>query len=185
MKGWASFSVMSAALAAAIALAGCGNRAADASAANESANAASASAGAIERGRYLVAIMDCAGCHNTGAFSPHPEQGYLEGGTIGFEVPGLGVFYPPNLTPHPDAGIGRWSEAEIVATIRTGRRPDGRELAPAMPWHAYSRLTDADAAAAAAYLKSLPPSDHRVPGPATPQTAPAPYLTVRTPAVAR
>jgi mono/diheme cytochrome c family protein len=135
----------------------------------------------VERGNYLAAIMDCAGCHNTGSFSPKPEQGHLEGGTIGFEVPGLGVFYPPNLTPHPEAGIGGWSEADIVTAVRTGHRPDGRILAPAMPWRSYSALTDEDGKALAAYLKSLPPSPHRVPNPATTDTAPQPYLTVAQP----
>jgi cytochrome c553 len=92
------------------------------------------------------------------------------------------VFYPPNLTSHPDAGLGRWSAQDIVRAVRTGVRPDGRQLAPAMPWHAYSALTDQDAAALAAYLKSLPPSPNRVPGPATKDTAPRPYLTIVPPA---
>jgi mono/diheme cytochrome c family protein len=138
----------------------------------------------VERGQYLASIMDCSGCHNIGSFSPKPEEGHLQGGTIGFEVPGMGVFYPPNLTPHPDAGIGKWSERDIVTAVRTGRRPDGRILSPAMPWHAYSHLTDEDAAALAAYLKSLPPSPHVVPGPSSKEMAPQPYLTVAPPAKA-
>lgn len=157
---------------------------------DESANAAGRTAinvqtastrNAFERGRYLVTIMDCAGCHNTGAMSPNPQAGYLEGGTVGFEMPGMGVFWPPNLTPHPDAGLGTWSEAQIVAALRTGVRPDGRQLAPIMPWPSYAKLTDQDARAIAAYLKSLPPSDHKVPTPAQPGSAAAPYLTVKTP----
>ena len=159
----------------ALGLAACGQ------ANGENARQAGAATSGIERGRYLATIMDCAGCHNEGAFSPDPGKGHLTGGTVGFEVAGMGVFYPPNITPHPDAGLGRWSEAEIVKALRTGERPDGRVLAPAMPWHAYSALTDADAAAVAAYLKSLPPSPRKVPGPATPETAPAPYLTVKAP----
>jgi mono/diheme cytochrome c family protein len=139
---------------------------------------------AVGRGKYLAAIMDCAGCHNVGSFSPKPDEGYLQGGTIGFEVPGMGVFYPPNLTPHPDAGIGKWSEDDIVKAVRTGQRPDGRILAPAMPWHAYSHLTDEDAKALAAYLKTLRPSPHMVPGPSSKENAPQPYLTVAPPAVA-
>jgi mono/diheme cytochrome c family protein len=125
--------------------------------------------------------MDCAGCHNMGSFSPKPEAGHLQGGTVGFEVPGLGVFWPPNLTPHPNAGLGRWSEPESVAALKRGKRPDGRQLAPAMPWPAYAALTDGDARAIAAYLKSLPPSDRRVPNPTQPITASAPYLTVKAP----
>jgi hypothetical protein len=136
----------------------------------------------LERGRYLASIMDCSGCHNIGSFSPKPDEGYLQGGTVGFEVPGMGVFYPPNLTPHPQAGIGTFSEQDIVTAVRTGRLPDGRILAPAMPWHAYSHLSDEDALALATYLKSLPPSPHTVPGPSTPENAPQPYMTVAPPA---
>lgn len=132
----------------------------------------------VERGRYLATVMACADCHNVGSFGPKPEEGYLQGGTVGFDVPGLGIFYPPNLTPDPAAGIGKWSKEEIVTALRTGKRPDGRILAPAMPWHSYSALTDEDAGAIAAYLKSLAPSAHRVPPPATKATAPQPYLTV-------
>ena len=152
---------------------------------HSSATANSGSESRLERGRYLVSIMDCSGCHNIGSFSPKPDEGVLQGGTIGHEVPGMGVFYPPNLTPHPDVGIGKWSEHDIVTAVRTGRRPDGRILSPAMPWRAYSHLTDEDALALATYLKSLPPSPHVVPGPSTKDNAPQPYLTFAPPAKAR
>lgn len=111
---------------------------------------------ALERGAYLARIMDCAGCHmprdTSGA--PRVEAG-LSGGTIGFEIPGLGIFWPPNLTP-AKSGLGDWSDAEIAEAIRHGRRPDGRVLSPAMPWMAYSELQDEDLAALVAYLKSVP-----------------------------
>ena len=74
--------------------------------------------------------------------------------------------------------LGTWSEADIVHALRTGTRPDGRQVAPIMPWRSYAALTDEDAAVLAAYLKSLPPVAHQVPGPVGPGgTAPAPYLT--------
>jgi len=167
-----------AALVLAVTLAGCGN---ERGSGNASAAATQSATDLAERGRYLVAIMDCAGCHNQGSFSPQPETGHLQGGTIGFEVPQLGVFWPPNLTPHPEAGLGRWSEEDIIRAVRTGVRPDGRQLAPAMPYPAYRHLTDEDARAVAAYLKSLPASPRKVPDPAQPDTAKAPYLTVKAP----
>jgi mono/diheme cytochrome c family protein len=138
---------------------------------------------AVERGKYLVAIMDCTGCHTTGALAGQPDPAmFLAGSTIGFEVPGYGVFYPPNLTPDAKTGLGAWSEQQIVDAIRTGVRPDGRGLAPIMPWPSYAALTDDDAEAVAAYLKSLPPFSHAPPPPAAAgETAPAPYLTVKMP----
>ena len=112
----------------------------------------------LERGRYLVSIMDCGTCHTDGAFLGKPDLAHpLGGSSIGHQVPGLGTFWPPNLTPDKEAGLGTWSEKEIVAAVRKGVRPDGRELAPAMPWRAYANLSDADAFALAAYLKSVAP----------------------------
>jgi mono/diheme cytochrome c family protein len=137
----------------------------------------------VARGQYLAQIMDCGGCHHTGAFTPQPNlKTPLSGSEIGFEVPGLGVFYPPNLTPDPETGLGKWSKEEIIAAVTTGTRPDGRELSPAMPWRSYSALNAADAAALVSYLKSLPPVSHRVPGPFGPnETKTAPYFTVAAP----
>lgn len=118
----------------------------------------------LRRGAYLARIMDCGGCHTPGALTGQPDATRMLGGSdIGFGIPGMGVFYPPNLTPHPETGIGAWSEQEIVAAVRAGMRPDGRALAPAMPWRSYAALTDEDALALAAYLKSLPPVAHASP----------------------
>lgn len=136
-----------------------------------------------ERGEYLSHIMDCGGCHNTGAFTPNPNVATpLAGSDIGFEVPGLGVFYPPNLTPDKATGLGNWSDAEIIAAFTTGVRPDGRQLAPSMPWMSYGHITKDDAAALVAYLRTLPAVDHKVPGPFGAQEKPtAPYMTVVAP----
>jgi len=139
--------------------------------------------GTKERGRYLATIMDCGGCHTPGAMTGQPDMAHALGGSdLGFEIPGMGVFYPPNLTSDKETGLGNWSAAEIVAAVRTGVRPDGRELAPVMPWHSYGALTDADAKALAAFIKSLPAFSHKVPGPFGPgQTPTAPYFTVAVP----
>ena len=120
----------------------------------------------VERGQYLAHIMDCGGCHHTGAFTPQPNlETPLAGSDIGFEMPGMGVFYPPNLTPDKETGLGKWSDAEIITAFTTGMRPDGRQLAPMMPWMSYAHINADDAAALAAYLRSLKPVNHKVPGP--------------------
>jgi mono/diheme cytochrome c family protein len=132
------------------------------------------------RGEYLARIMDCTGCHTPGALMGKPDQArYLGGGDVGFQLPGLGIFWPPNLTPDKEAGLGAWSEADIVRAVRTGARPDGRMLAPVMPWHSYAALTDKDARDLARYLKSMAPVRNAVPPLAGPDATPAaPYLTV-------
>jgi mono/diheme cytochrome c family protein len=135
---------------------------------------------ALKRGEYLATIMDCNGCHTPGTFLGKPDmERYLGGSEVGFQVPGVGVFWPPNLTPDPETGLGQWSEADILKAVRTGVRPDGRQLAPVMPYHNYGKLSDADAQALAGYLKSLKPVKNRVPGPTGPTEKPTgPYLTV-------
>ena len=78
----------------------------------------------VERGQYLAHIMDCGGCHHTGAFTPQPNlETPLAGSDIGFEMPGMGVFYPPNLTPEEETGLGKWSDAEIITAFTTGVGP--------------------------------------------------------------
>ncbi len=145
---------------------------------------AAAEGGDVERGRYLVTVMDCGGCHTRGAFTgrPNPDL-YLAGSEVGFHLPGLGYFYPPNLTPDPATGLGEWSEDDIVRAIRTGERPDGRILAPIMPYHHYAALTDADAYAIAAFLRSLPPIEFaEEPPPAGEgERPPGPYLDLVVP----
>jgi hypothetical protein len=98
---------------------------------------------------------------------------FLGGSDVGFEVPGLGIFVGPNLTSDHRTGLGDWTRDQIVTAFQTGSRPDGRLLAPIMPWRAYAGLTKSDAAAIAEYLKSLPPVDHKVPGPFGPDEKPA------------
>lgn len=141
--------------------------------------AGSALAADAERGRYLASIMDCEGCHSGRGPDGELVPGqHLTGGTLGFELPGLGIFWPPNLTPSPE-GLGDWTDDGVAAAIRQGMRPDGRQLAPIMPWGAYSTLTDADVADLVAYLRTLPPSPNEVPGPlAEGDPAPLPFSRV-------
>lgn len=128
----------------------------------------------VERGSYLVAIGGCNDCHTPGSFLGHPDATRMLGGSdVGFAIPGLGVFAGPNITPDKETGIGAWSSEAIVAAITTGRRPDGRMLAPIMPWMGLSHLTGADAEAIAAYLKSIPPVTNVVPGPFGPDEEPS------------
>ena len=91
------------------------------------------------------------------------------------------MIYPRNITPHTSTGIGAWSNDDIVKLLRTGVRPDGREVAPIMNWRAYGQMSDYDIRAVAAYLKSLPPVDHAVPDPTAMAAVKTPYITVATP----
>lgn len=139
----------------------------------------------LERGRYLVEIGGCNDCHTPGYFLGHADPArYLGGSDVGFVIPGMGVFVGPNLTPDKATGLGGWSTAQIVTAITTGKRPDGRILAPVMPWHEFAHLTKADALAIAAYLKTLKPVVHQVPGPfGVTDTPTVPVMDLVSPAV--
>jgi hypothetical protein len=120
----------------------------------------------VARGKYLVTFGSCNDCHTPGYFFGKPDMSkFLGGSDVGFAIPGLGVFVAPNLTPDKETGLGNWTEEQIVTALTTGKLPDGRILAPIMPYRAYAHLTKADALAIATYLKSLPPVDHKVAGP--------------------
>ena len=128
----------------------------------------------IERGKYLVTLGGCNDCHTPGSFLGRPDMTRMLGGSdVGFAIPGLGVFVGRNLTPDKETGLGAWSTEEIIAAFTTGKRPDGRVLAPIMPWMGLSQLTSADAQAIAAYLQSIPPVRNAAPGPFGPNEKPS------------
>jgi mono/diheme cytochrome c family protein len=117
----------------------------------------------IARGRYLVTLSGCSDCHTPGALLGSPDmKRYLGGSDVGFAIPGAGVFVGENLTPDKATGLGAWTDAQIIAAFRTGKTPEGRELSPVMPYPALSHLSDADAEAIVAFLKSLPPVSNPV-----------------------
>ena len=74
----------------------------------------------LARGRYLTQIMDCGGCHTEGGLIGQSDPKLeLAGSSIGFEVPGLGYVYPPNLTSDPQTGLAGWSVEDTRAWART------------------------------------------------------------------
>jgi mono/diheme cytochrome c family protein len=93
-------------------------------------------------GAYLAAT--CIGCHGEG----------LSGGPIPGAPPSMAV--PLNITPDASTGIGAWSEQDFYTAIRTGKRPDGTELKPDMPWLAYSEMSPHELRALWLYLRSVP-----------------------------
>lgn len=124
----------------------------------------------VEHGGYLVELIGCAVCHTDGALIGEPRfDDWLSGSKIGiaysnplkYDYPG--IIFPPNLTPDPETGMGRWSDDEIASAIRHGLDRQGSKLIQAMPWLVYEKISDADASAIVAYLRSLPPVEHKVP----------------------
>jgi mono/diheme cytochrome c family protein len=124
------------------------------------------SAQQVARGKYLASFGGCTDCHTPGYFFGKPDMArHLAGSEVGFEMPGLGIFHGPNLTPDKETGLGGWTDQQIIDALQKGVRPDGRMLAPIMPWRALANLTPEDAHAIVAYLRSIPAVKNKVPGP--------------------
>jgi mono/diheme cytochrome c family protein len=106
----------------------------------------------IERGRYLTVLGDCAACHTAPGGRPYA-------GGLGLETP-FGKIYVPNITPDRDTGIGTWTDQEFAAALRDGNGKKAH-LYPAMPYPAYTKLSDEDVLAIRAYLATLEPVSSR------------------------
>ncbi len=121
----------------------------------------------LERGAYLVnSLGACGNCHTPRDAKNQPIAGMELAGGREFEVAELGHIIGSNITPDKETGIGNWTEGQIVSALRNGKRPDGTIIGPPMPIEMYRGLSDRDAEAIAAYLKSLKPVRHAVARPA-------------------
>jgi mono/diheme cytochrome c family protein len=146
------------------------------------ASSALAADSQVERGKYLVTISGCNDCHTPGYFLGKPDfSRTLAGSEVGFTIPGLGAFVGRNLTPDKETGLGNWTDDQIISAFTAGVRPDGRRLAPIMPWQELAHLTSDDAHAIVDYLRSLPPIKNPVPGPFGPKETPTTLVFVIVP----
>lgn len=114
---------------------------------------ASASAqGDAKRGQYLAKAGGCEACH-----TEEKNDAVAFAGGRAFKTP-FGTFYGPNITPHPQAGIGRWTEADFIRAMRLGVRPDGAHYYPGFPYPSYAKIAEADLRDLWAFLRALAPS---------------------------
>jgi mono/diheme cytochrome c family protein len=118
-----------------------------------------ASANLVERGQYLARAADCEACHTAPGGMPFA-------GGLAFVLP-FGTLYSTNITPDPETGLGRYSDADFLKALHGGIDREGRHLYPAMPFTSYTYIADSDALAIKAYLFSLkpvhaPPPDDRL-----------------------
>lgn len=101
---------------------------------------------AVERGRYVFFAAGCISCHTA-------DQALAGGRPL--ETP-FGTFYPPNITPSGEHGIGTWSSADLERALRHGINPQGEHYYPAFPYPSYTSMTVEDMQAVYAYLMAQP-----------------------------
>lgn len=109
--------------------------------------------GDVKRGEYLAKVAGCVGCHT----DDRPGAVAFAGGRA-LDTP-FGRFFGPNITPHADAGLGKWTEADFRRAIRMGERPDGAHYYPAFPYPSFTAMTVRDIGDLWSYLRTLPPSN--------------------------
>jgi mono/diheme cytochrome c family protein len=123
---------------------------------------ASTDSAIVARGHYIVRnAAPCASCHGDPAQRAEYTRGAdvpLVGGTV-FDIP-PGQFYPRNITPDPETGLGNVSDRAIARALRFGVGHDGRALLPFMEMQG---LADDDLQAVVSYLRTQPPVRNPVP----------------------
>lgn len=150
----------------------------------------------VARGRYLVGITGCHDCHSpkikgmtpnldlalsgrpgtTPLPSPTKDEVHASPDLTAWQGP-WGYTVASNLTPDEATGIGkRYTEASFIATMRSGKKPNGTPVMPPMPAEVYQNMTDEDLRAIWAYLRTIKPIRNAVlaglpPGAATQKPA--------------
>jgi mono/diheme cytochrome c family protein len=114
----------------------------------------------VARGADLAALGNCADCH-TAPDGPAYAGGYP------MHTP-YGVIYGTNITPDPETGIGRWSEAAFIRAMRQGVDREGHHLYPAFPYDQFALATDDDLRAIYAFLMTRGPVRYQAPAPDLP-----------------
>jgi mono/diheme cytochrome c family protein len=107
----------------------------------------------VARGKYVFAAAAGCGCH-TEPKKAEPGKGLNAGGRR-YDGP-FGTVYSSNITPDKDTGIGSWTDEQIIAGIRLGRRPNGERLIPVHPYTVFNGMAETDLQALVAYLRSVP-----------------------------
>jgi mono/diheme cytochrome c family protein len=105
---------------------------------------------AVERGRYIANASDCIACHTA------PKSKAPFAGGYPLDTP-FGKIIATNITPDRATGIGSWSERDFERAVRKGKRKDGANLYPAMPYTAYAKLSDADMHDLWLYMQTVKP----------------------------
>jgi len=120
----------------------------------------------VAHGEYLVRhVTGCFDCHSerdwrkfAGPVTPGTEG---RGGESFDKEDGVpGIVYAKNITP---AGIGSWTDGELIRTITTGVSKDGTALFPIMPYEDFNYLRQEDLYSIVAYLRSIKPVENEIP----------------------
>lgn len=108
------------------------------------------------RGETVFWAAGCASCH-AAADATGAARLILSGGQR--FVSDFGTFVAPNISMHPNQGIGDWTQAQFITALQMGTSPEGRHYYPAFPYTAYRLAERQDLADLWAFWQRLPTSD--------------------------
>jgi mono/diheme cytochrome c family protein len=115
----------------------------------------------VAYGKYLATIASCKGCHSPGGPGEPDEETLFQGGND-FSEDDSGTDVSTNITPDPETGIGKLTEAQFVQLFRSygmgaadAQTTAGHNLE--MPWRTFAGMTDDDLKAIYAYLRTVKP----------------------------
>ncbi|MCF4099558.1 c-type cytochrome [Maritalea mediterranea] len=111
----------------------------------------------VERGQYVMRLGGCVACH-----TDLKNDGALLAGGPPLKTP-FGDFIAPNITSHPDAGIGDWSVEEFARAMSVGEGPGGKHYYPAFPYDNYTVMSDQDIVDLYAALMASSPVAEKAP----------------------
>src|SRR5205085_216660 len=120
----------------------------------------------LENGHNLFFAGECLSCH----ISPNQGDRLRLGGGKPLRVAGVGTFYPPNISPDPQYGIGSWTGEQFLRAMQAGVAPDGSHYFPMFPYTSFARMDGKDIRDMYGFLRTLP----RVEGRAPPHELPFP-----------
>jgi mono/diheme cytochrome c family protein len=106
----------------------------------------------VARGKYVFAAAGGCGCHTE-------KNRPVNSGGRRYEGP-FGTVYSTNITPDRQTGIGDWTDDQIIAAIRLGRRPNGERLIPVHPYPVFNGMAEEDLRVLVAFLRTLPAVSH-------------------------
>lgn len=109
-------------------------------------------------------MYNAGGCHSCHLPSPQLAgvDAAIPAGGAPLVTP-IGTLYPPNLTPDPETGIGKWTDAQFVNAMMRGISPHGEHLIPAFPYTSYARMKVEDVLDIKAYLATFPATQNATP----------------------
>src|SRR6476620_11323717 len=115
----------------------------------------------VERGSYLVNTVITGHSWHAPVVPNGPQFDKALSGGLRFNEPPFDVT-GSILTPDPETGLGKWSDADIKKALLEGMRPSGHHLAEVMPTGFYKILTPGDLDGIVAYLRSLKTINNKV-----------------------